>query len=87
MNAMRNDRLRMNRRRFLQQLVAGSVATAALPVIAWVESVEQAGSTEPIRTKTLSYINSMRLTDGPYGRFRYSADVTKPTALDKRRQG
>lgn len=63
MNAMRNDGLRMNRRRFLQQLVAGSVATAALPVIAWVESVEQADSTEPIR---------------------YSADVTKPTALDKR---
>lgn len=40
MNAMRNDGLRMNRRRFLQQLGAGSAAAAALPVIAWAESVE-----------------------------------------------
>jgi prenyltransferase beta subunit len=79
MHAIKNDGMRMKRRRFLQQIGAGSVVAVTLPVVAHANSAEASSSIELIRKKTLSYIDSMRLADGPFGRFRYSANATKPT--------
>lgn len=69
----------MKRRHFLQIIGAGSVATGVFPYISCANRAEYPNAIESIRTKTLLYIESIRLTNGTYGRFRYSTDVTTPT--------
>jgi hypothetical protein len=69
----------MTRRRFLQHIGTRSVIIASLPGISLTEKVKKADLIKPVRMKTLSFIESMRLTDRPYGWYRFSADVTEPT--------
>ncbi len=79
MNPIRNEEIPINRRRFLRQMGIGVGAAVAFPLVSQADPVEPTVSILPIRAKTLSYIASMRLTDHPYGRYRYSANATKPT--------
>jgi len=76
---MNRKRFKRPRRLFLQQMGLAGLALAALPEGAWGEENDAAEVMQRIRSRTLEYIESMRLGDGPYGRYRYSADVSKPT--------
>lgn len=68
-----------SRRVFLRRAVAGALAGT------WLGSRDRAAepaaepSLDAIRARTLDYIERMRVADGPYGRYRYSAGVSQPT--------
>jgi hypothetical protein len=76
---MRHQDIDPQRRRFLQGVVGGGIV--ALPALYSANgfAFESLVSIESIRQKTLAFIESMRITDGPFGRYRYSSDVQKPT--------
>ncbi|MEN8226807.1 MAG: hypothetical protein ABFS38_01540 [Bacteroidota bacterium] len=69
----------MKRRHFLQLVGTGSAAAGVFPLISLTDIAKLHDSIEPFRLKTLSYIESVCMKDGPYGQYRYSANVTKPT--------
>ncbi|MBN2294404.1 MAG: hypothetical protein JXM70_18390, partial [Pirellulales bacterium] len=72
----------IDRRTFLARTAAIAATAGQLPE--WNSCPAFAKETgqptiKTIRNKTLEYIESLRLAGGPYGRWRYSAEVTEPT--------
>ncbi|NLX98036.1 MAG: hypothetical protein GXY83_17885 [Rhodopirellula sp.] len=65
------------RRRLLQTGIATASAICAGRFVRAGESTPP--SMDDVREKTLRFVESMRVTDGPYGRYRYAAGSKQPT--------
>lgn len=68
-----------------RQFIVASGALSAAATLHCVSLAADSGATPPevrvsdVRDKTLRFIESMRVTDGPYGRYHYAAGCRVPT--------
>ncbi|MEZ6049574.1 MAG: hypothetical protein R3C11_29140 [Planctomycetaceae bacterium] len=76
MNWQLNFESRFSRRRFLQ---IGTGLSAATLLGEYSFADETAPDMSNVRRRTLSFIESMRITDGPYGQYRYSTSCEQAT--------
>ena len=63
------------RRRFLQTVGLAAATAAARGWRCVAAGEEPADSLATVREKTLRFIESLRVADGPYGRYRYAAGI------------
>lgn len=70
---------RTARRDFLRGTAAGALAILLHGRTVSAESDAKNRTIEEVRAKTLRYVDDMRLTDQPFGRYRFAAGIAEPT--------
>ena len=68
-----------SRREILKAVASGLLLRSMQVPCANIEPNVLAHDMQQVRKRTLQYIESMRFYDRPYGRYRYSEDMTEPT--------
>lgn len=71
--------MKSTRRKFVADAALGTLALSLGRTRSAAASPDRRPAMEQIRRRALGFVESMRLTAPPYGRYRYSAAVSEPT--------